>query len=204
MLTFDDGPVPATDEKVLAALAEECVRATFFLIGKPASENPDWVRKIAAAGHRVGHHSWSHNNMSMMRPEDAQDEIDKGIAAVEMALTGVSTTTASAPFFRYPGFQMSQPSLDYLEKRGIVVFGADLAANDWVKTTPEDQLKRMIESVNKAGKGIFLLHDSEAQTAAALPALLRYLRDNRYRVVHVVAAAPGKTAADVRQSEKRE
>ena len=41
MLTFDDGPAPANDEKILAALAEQCVRATFFLIGKPASKNPE-------------------------------------------------------------------------------------------------------------------------------------------------------------------
>jgi peptidoglycan/xylan/chitin deacetylase (PgdA/CDA1 family) len=199
VLTFDDGPVPATDEKVLAALAEQCVQATFFLIGKPASENPEWVRRIAAAGHTVGHHSWSHNNMRMMSPEDAIGEIDKGIAAVEMALNGVATTTPSTPFFRYPFFEMSQASLDYLGRRGIVVFGADLSANDWLKMPAEEQLKRMIDSVNKAGKGILLLHSSEEQTAAALPAFLRYLRDNRYRVVHVVPAVPARPVADVNQ-----
>src|SRR5437588_12991916 len=47
VLTFDNGPWPATDRKVLAALAQECVRATFFLIGKPASEHPELVRTIA-------------------------------------------------------------------------------------------------------------------------------------------------------------
>jgi peptidoglycan/xylan/chitin deacetylase (PgdA/CDA1 family) len=120
VLTFDDGPRPATDEKILAALAEECVRATFFLIGKQASEHPEWVRKIAAARHTVAHQSWSHLNLRTMTPEDAEGEIDKGIAAVEAALTGVSTTTPSTPFFRYPFFEMSQASLDYLKRRGIV------------------------------------------------------------------------------------
>jgi peptidoglycan/xylan/chitin deacetylase (PgdA/CDA1 family) len=180
------------------------VRATFFLIGKPASENPEWVRRIAAAGHTVGHHTWSHNNLKYMSPEDAAGEIDKGIAAVEMALNGVSTTIPSTPFFRYPFFEMTKATLDDLEKRGIVVFGADLSANDWVKMTSEEQLKRMIESVDKTRKGIFLLHDAEAQTAAALPAFLRYLRDNRYRVVHVVPAGVARPVANVRQSEKRE
>ena len=204
VLTFDDGPWPATDETILAALAEECVRATFFLIGKQATEHPEWVRKIAAAGHTVAHHSWSHPNLKTMTAEDARGEIDKGIAAVEAALTGVSTTTPSTPFFRYPFFEMSQPSLDDLEKRGIVVFGADFWANDWIKMTPEAQLKRLIESVKSAGKGILLLHDSEAQTAAMLPAFLRYLRDNGYSVVHVVPGASAKPVAIVPQNEKRE
>jgi peptidoglycan/xylan/chitin deacetylase (PgdA/CDA1 family) len=48
VLTFDDGPWPPTTPRVLVALAQECVRATFFLIGKPASEHPALVRRIAA------------------------------------------------------------------------------------------------------------------------------------------------------------
>ena len=59
VLTFDDGPWPATTPKVLAALAAQCVRATFFLIGKPASEHPELVRRIAAEGHTIGHHTWT-------------------------------------------------------------------------------------------------------------------------------------------------
>lgn len=204
VLTFDDGPSPDNDEKILAALAEECVRATFFLIGKQASKHPEWVRKMAAAGHTVGHHSWSHHNIRTMSPEETRDDIDNGIAAVEAALNGVSTKTASTPFFRYPYFEMTKESLDYLEQRGMVTFSADIIAYDWQKRTPDEQLQRMIAGLNETKKGIFLLHDAAAQTAAALPAFLRYLRDNGYRVVHVVPAAPGKAAADVRQSEKRE
>lgn len=204
VLTFDDGPSPATDARILAALAEQCVRATFFLIGKPASEHPDLVRQIAAAGHGVGHHTWSHHNLRQLKLEDATDEIDKGIAAVENALHGVSTTIPSTPFFRFPGFQMSQQTLDALEKRRIVVFGADVIANDWIPMTQEAQLKLLADRLKAAGKGIILLHDPEAQTAAMLPAFLRYLRDNRYRVVHVVSATPAAAAAEDRQSEKRE
>src|SRR5437868_4629283 len=55
VLTFDDGPSQPTDSQILAALAAQCARATFFLIGRPASEHPDLVRRIAAAGHSVGH-----------------------------------------------------------------------------------------------------------------------------------------------------
>ena len=195
VLTFDDGPWPATDPKILAALAHECVRATFFMIGKPASEHPELVRRIAALGHTIGHHTWTHHNLKYMKPDDADGEIDKGIAAVEKALHEVATTTPSTPFFRYPFFEMTQQTLDNLEKRGIVVFGADLWAGDWNKMTPKEELKLLTERLKAAGKGIILLHDPKAQTAAMLPAFLRYLRANNYRVVHIVPASP-RTVSD--------
>jgi peptidoglycan/xylan/chitin deacetylase (PgdA/CDA1 family) len=197
VLTFDDGPSPATDGKVLAALAEQCVRATFFLIGKQASEHPELVRQIAAAGHSIGHHTLSHHNLRVMKPDEAADEINKGIGAVEMAQNGVSTTTPSTPFFRYPGFQMSQQTLDDLEKRRIVVFGADVIADDWIPMTPEAQLKLLTDRLKAAGKGIILLHDPQLQTAAVLPAFLRYLRDNGYSVVHVVPREAARPVADM-------
>ena len=195
VLTFDDGPWPATDSKILAALARECVRATFFLIGKPASEHPDMVRKMAAAGHTISYHTWAHHNLKYMKPEAAIDEINKGISAVEMALHGTATTTPSTPFFRFPYFEMSPEALENLEKRGIVVFGADFWASDWNKMTPQEELKLLTERLEIAGKGIILLHDPKTQTAAMLPAFLRYLRDHHYRVVHVVPPS-ARTVSD--------
>lgn len=188
VLTFDDGPWPATDRKILAALAQECVRATFFLIGRPAAHHPDQVRRMAAEGHTVAHHTWSHRNLKYMKPEAAIGEIDKGIAAVESALHGKAATTPSTPFFRYPFFEMTQATLDALQRRGIAVFGADLWASDWDPMTPAEQLKLLTERLQAARKGIILLHDPKAQTAAMLPNFLRWLRDNRYRVVHIVPA----------------
>ena len=188
VLTFDDGPWPRTTPKVLAALAQECVRATFFLIGKPASEHPELVRRLAAEGHTVGHHTWTHHNLKYMKPDAATGEIDKGIAAVEMALHGKATTTPSTPFFRFPFFDMTPATLENLQRRGVAVFGADLWASDWLPMTPAQQLKLLTERLQIARKGIILLHDPKAQTAAMLPAFLRYLRDNSYRVVHIVPA----------------
>ena len=65
-----------------------------------------------------------------------------------------------------------------------MVFGADLWASDWNPMTPKQELKLLTERLKPPRKGIILLHDPKAQTAAMLPAFLRYLRDNRYRVVH--------------------
>jgi peptidoglycan/xylan/chitin deacetylase (PgdA/CDA1 family) len=190
VLTFDDGPWPPTTPKVLAALAAECVRATFFVIGKPASEHPDLLRRIAAEGHTIGHHSWSHPSLLHIKPSEAVEQINRGIAADEMALHGVATTTPSTPFFRFPGFESTPATLDLLQSRGIVVFGADLWASDWNRMTPKQELTLLINRLKTAGKGIILLHDPKAQTAAMLPAFLRYLRDNDYHVVHVVPTGP--------------
>jgi peptidoglycan/xylan/chitin deacetylase (PgdA/CDA1 family) len=189
VLTFDDGPWPPTTRRVLTALANECVHATFFLIGKPASEHPELVRSIAAAGHTIGHHTWLHRSLKQIPPSETTEEIDRGIAADEMALHGVATTTPSTPFFRFPGFEMTPATLEMLQSRGIVVFGADLWASDWTPITPQQELKLIIDRLKLARKGIILFHDPKARTAAMLPAFLRYLRDHHYRVVHVVPAA---------------
>lgn len=190
VLTFDDGPYPPTTTKVLAALGQECVRATFFLIGLHAAEHPDLVKRIAREGHTIGHHTWSHPFMARIPFEKAKSEIDRGIAADEMALHDISTTTPSTPFFRFPYFEGTPAQLDLLQSRGIVVFGADLWASDWNEMTPGAELKLVTERLKAAGKGIILFHDSKARTAAIMPAFLRYLRENGYRIVHVVATGP--------------
>jgi peptidoglycan/xylan/chitin deacetylase (PgdA/CDA1 family) len=196
VLTFDDGPNPPTTSKVLAALAQECVHATFFLIGQHASEHPDMVKRIAREGHTIGHHTWSHPFMARIPSDKANAEIDRGIAADEMALHGVARTTPSTPFFRFPYFESTPAQLDLLQSRGIAVFGADLWASDWNEMTPEQELKLVTERLAAAGKGIILFHDPQARTAAMLPAFLRFLRENGFRVVHLVPAGASQKNAD--------
>ena len=196
VLTFDDGPHPPTTSKILAALAQECVRATFFLIGLHASEHPDMVKRIAREGHTIGHHTWSHPFMARIPFDKAKTEIDRGIAADETALTGVSTTTPSTPFFRFPYFESTPAQLDLLEQRGIVVFGADFWASDWNDMTPEQELKLITDRVAAARKGIILFHDAQPRTAAMMPDFLRYLRENGFHVVHLVPAGTSQKNAD--------
>jgi len=190
VLTFDDGPWPPTTSKVLSALAQECVRATYFLIGEHVAEHPEIVRRIAAEGHTVATHTWSHPNLMQIKHEQAIEQIDHGISALETVLHGTATTTPTTPFFRFPGFQSTPATLDLLQSRGIVVFGSDLWASDWNKMTPKQELKLVTDRLEAAGKGIILFHDTKTHTAAMMPAFLRYLRDNGYHVVHVKPAEP--------------
>ena len=71
--------------------------------------------------------------------------------------------------------------------RGIVVFGADVWASDWLPMTPEEELSLM-DRIEHVGRGIVLLHDTKAQTAHMLPAFLRALKQRGFHIVHVVAA----------------
>ncbi|MBV9561913.1 MAG: polysaccharide deacetylase family protein [Bradyrhizobium sp.] len=190
VLTFDDGPSPPTTGKVLAALAQECVRATFFLIGRSAFDQPDLAKRIAAEGHTIGHHSWTHPSLMRISKAAAFDQIDRGIAAIEKVLHGTAATTPSTPFFRFPGFESTPATLDFLQSRGIAVFGADLWASDWNPMTPQRELRLLTDRLAVARKGIILLHDPKGHTAAMLPAFLRYLRDNGYHIVHVVPTGP--------------
>jgi peptidoglycan/xylan/chitin deacetylase (PgdA/CDA1 family) len=202
VLTFDDGPWAATTPKVLEALAAECVRASFFVVGKLAPERPGLMRRIAAEGHTIGHHTWSHRSLMRIPPSQTSDEIDRGISAVELVLHGVATTVPSTPFFRFPGFESTQATLEALHSRGIVVFGADFWASDWDPMSPAQELKLLIDRLKAAGRGIILLHDTKTRTAAMLPAFLRYLGENRYRVVHVVPSEPAARVNVVPREEQ--
>jgi peptidoglycan/xylan/chitin deacetylase (PgdA/CDA1 family) len=196
VLTFDDGPTPPMTNKVLAALARECVLATFFLVGKPALERQATVRLIAAGGHSIGNHTWMHQSVQHMSFDDAVDAIDKSSAAIEMILHGTTTATASIPFFRFPNFESTPETLDLLQARGVVVFSADLWASDWETMSPQQEFRLLTERLNAARKGIIVLHDPRTWTAAMLPAFLRYLRQHDYHVVHVVPAVPVTAAAE--------
>ena len=188
VLTFDDGPWPGTTPKVLEALKHECVRATFFLIGRNAEAHPELARRELADGHSIGHHSFSHPWLGRMAPAKAEADINRGIAADELALYGQRRDAPTTPFFRFPGFVANKALLDWLQSRHIVVFGADVWASDWLPMSPAQELQLLLARIERVGSGIVLLHDTKAQTARMLPDLLRALKQRGYRIVHVVAA----------------
>src|SRR4051812_16818422 len=188
VLTFDDGPLSGTTERVLEALKNECVRATFFMLGRNAAAHPALAKRVLADGHTVAHHTYKHPLLNRMPIDRAEAEIDHGIAAVEAAAYGEPGGPPRTPFFRFPGFASSPALLDRLKARGIAVFGADLWPGDWNPMTPQHERTLLLQRLAKAGGGIVLLHDIQPKTAAMLPELLRELKRRDYRVVHIVPA----------------
>jgi len=185
VLTFDDGPWPGTTDAVLAALRNECVHASFFMLGRNAAAHPLLAKKVLAEGHTVAHHTYAHPLLSHMSLQRAEAEIDRGIAAVETAVYGRTGEAPRTPFFRFPGFASSPALLDRLARRRIAVFGADLWASDWDPMTPEQEHALVLRRLTATGGGIVLFHDTQAKTARMLPALLRDLKRLNYRVVHI-------------------
>lgn len=188
VLTFDDGPWPRTTPKVLDALKNECVHATFFLLGRNVAASPAIARRELAEGHTLGHHTYSHPLLDHMAPAKAEAEIERGIAQDELTLYGQHRSDPTTPFFRFPGFASNAALLHYLQTRHIVVFGADVWASDWLPMSPAQELQLMLARIERVGSGIVLFHDTKSQTAAMLPAFLRELKRRGYHIVHVLPA----------------
>jgi peptidoglycan/xylan/chitin deacetylase (PgdA/CDA1 family) len=186
VLTFDDGPWPGSTEAVLKALADECVKATFFEIGEHASWHPQITRQVIDAGMTLGTHTWSHKDLAR-NPyatdfEKSEWEIEMGNSAVHSAAAGGNV----APFFRFPDLQTPRLHLSYFAERNIAIFSTDIDSRDFTMHKPEQVVNSVMIQLEKRGKGIVLLHDFHRNTAAAVPELLRQLKLAGYKVVHLL------------------
>ncbi len=201
VLTFDDGPIPPYTMRILDILAGECVKATYFIVGEMAKAYPDAVRRIYEAGHTIGTHSWSHPiHFRAQTFERAKDQIDRGIDATAAALGDPEKV---APFFRFPGFGFTVPAEQYAASRGLMVWGADVPADDWHSIGGREVARRALQRLEAKGKGILLLHDIHQRTVEALPIILTELKARGFRIVHVVPSAPGRPPTVTAASEWR-
>src|ERR1700744_861542 len=199
VLTFDDGPLPRNSNQVLQILADNCVKATFFEIGEMAQAFPDGIRKLVAAGHTVGTHSQHHPlTFHKMSEQQAQQEVDQGIASVKAAMTDPS---ALSPFFRIPGLLRAEPVEAYLESQGIQTWSTDTLADDWRHISSAQVYTLAMKRLEAMGKGILLLHDIQPRTVAALPRILHDLKERGYHIVHVVPATPDRPATPTEPQE---
>ena len=197
VLTFDDGPSAQTTPRVLDALAKECVKATFFLVGRNAEALPALVKREIAEGHTVGHHTFSHPAATLRNLSEsaAQDEILRGFEADDKAAYGTAIGAPKVRFFRFPGFADTPALVTWLSDKNIAVFGADFWASDWATMTPQVELALILSRLDKEKRGILLLHDTKQQTAAMLPDLLQELKKRGYKIVNIV---PGTNPAPTR------
>ena len=175
VLTFDDGPLPRYTKPILDALDQFCTKATFFNVGEMAMAYPSMVKEVIARGHTVGAHTWSHPmNMRHLSLDKAEDQIERGFAAVALA-----AGKPVAPFFRFPGLSDSGPMLAYLQERGIAAFTVDVVSNDSYIGSPQRLIQRTIAQIEQQNGGIVLFHDIKASTAKALPTILAELEEGR-------------------------
>jgi len=190
VLTFDDGPWPHNTPAVLAALAANCTKAVFFPIGQHSMWAPEILRQVAAAGHTIGSHTWSHADLLKKSPQEGKDEIEKGISAVRWALGA-----PAAPFFRFPMLRHPPEMVTYLGERNIAVWSADMDSLDFKIRKPDQVINSVLTKLKKDGKGIVLMHDFQRGTAEAAPELLHQLKLAGYKVVFVRAKTPVTTLA---------
>jgi peptidoglycan/xylan/chitin deacetylase (PgdA/CDA1 family) len=190
VLTFDDGPWPRNTPAVLAALAAHCTKAIFFSIGLHATYEPGLLKQVYEAGHAVGSHTWCHEDLSKTKGKcnengkleavqyDPKDEIERGISAVHWAVGA-----PAAPYFRFPDLRQPPEMVEYLGKRNIAIFSADIDSFDFKMRKPEQVRKSVMAKLAKAGKGIVLMHDFQHATAEAMPDLLNDLKAGGYHIV---------------------
>jgi peptidoglycan/xylan/chitin deacetylase (PgdA/CDA1 family) len=186
VLTFDDGPVHGHSAKVLDALAAECVKATFFMLGINVAEAPSLVRRAFDEGHSIGTHTFSHLHLDEASLEKAKQDIELGIEAVTEAL---GKGRSPAPFFRAPYLGITKDLEKHLYARGLMVWDIDVDSLDWSVDAPEKVIENTLAVLEKKGKGILLMHDIKSQTARAMPVLLSELKRRGFRIVHVVPEA---------------
>jgi peptidoglycan/xylan/chitin deacetylase (PgdA/CDA1 family) len=203
VLTFDDGPAAETTAKILDALAAQCVRATFFDIGREVERFPDLARREVAEGHTVAHHTYSHPQPTMraMSAAEARADVWRGMAAIEKLAYGADVSAAPAgdiaalklhtPFFRFTGFAETANLHALFAANNVGIFGTDVWAADWNKMTAKKELGVIMAALDHAGRGIVLLHDDKPWTAEMMPDFLAALKSHGFRIVHIVAG-PGK------------
>ena len=207
VLTFDDGPWPKNTQTVLAALAAHCTKAIFFPIGLHATYEPAILKQVAAAGHAIGSHTWCHQDLSKTKGRcnvngktvaveyDPKDEIEKGISAVSWAVGG-----PTAPYFRFPALRQPPELIEYLGKRNLGIFSADLDSFDFKMRKPEQVRQSVLARLKEHGKGIVLLHDFQHATADAAMDLLNDLKAGGYKVVFMKPKFAVTTIASYDQS----
>ncbi len=191
VLTFDDGPHKTLTQPILDALNAHCTKATFFMVGQRALYYPELVRKVAGLGHTVATHTWSHQNLAKIPAEEATEEIELGISAVQRSLGA-----PAAPFFRFPYLSDPKEMTAHLRQRNTAIFSIDLDSYDFKTRSSTAVIRNVMNQLEKKGKGIILFHDIQPSTAGALGTLLTELKAKGYKVVHITPKAGQTTVAE--------
>ena len=175
-LTFDDGPGDQTD-RLLAALREKGVRATFFTIGKNVKARPDLVKKEAAEGHSVGNHSWDHPQLTKLTPEELRKQLKNTSNSIVEA-------EAPAPVLMRPPYGSSNADvLKAIGENGMAETRWDVDTEDWKNKNAAVTTQRALAGARPGS--VILMHDIHASSVDAVPGLIDQLKAKGYTLVTV-------------------
>ncbi len=176
-LTFDDGPHPVLTERLMEVLKREGVPATFFVVGKMAVRYPDIVREIARQGHELANHTFSHPNLSHVKPGAMLNELAQTRAVIEK-LSGQDTY-----LYRPPGGVYSRKTFKAASAAGYRMVLWTVLTKD-VNGTAISVMERKIHRHISDG-GIVLMHSGIPNTIAMMPRVIADLRRQGYHFVTV-------------------
>lgn len=177
LLTFDDGPNPATTPRVLDILRRERVPAVFFVVGERAHRHPELVRRAAAEGHALGNHTWHHAYLTRMEPECARAQVEATGNAVR-AITGHGT-----PWFRPPGGHYDPEVIRICRSLGLVTVLWSDQPGDWLRQGARRSEARALRFLKPGA--IVLLHDTLPETVEMLPDFIRQVRARGFQFVPI-------------------
>ncbi len=173
-LTFDDGPDALYTGQVQQILDEHRIKGTFFVIGSKIEKHPGVLRRLIAAGHEIGNHSYSHPKMTNLSR-------DSQISQIEKTQKLITDNGATAKWFRPPFGEFNRTTVKCASQHGLetILWTAD--PRDWSEPGVNTIHSRVI---NLSGPGaVILLHSTHLQTVSALPRIIESLRDKGYRFV---------------------
>ncbi|MFK0288992.1 polysaccharide deacetylase family protein [Streptomyces sp. NPDC090442] len=176
-LTFDAGPSENTN-RLLDILKENKAHATFFMLGKNhIAERPAEVKRIAAEGHELANHTWSHQILTDIKPDEAKREISRVQDEVHK-ITGKTPT-----LMRPPQGRTDEEVSKISKELGVAQILWSVTAKDYQTTDSDLITKRVLDQTKR--DGIILLHDIYKGTVPAVPGILKELRNRGYTVVTV-------------------
>lgn len=185
ILTFDDGPMPGTTPAILDVLDKECLRATFFMIGKRAEAQPDLAKLVRERGHTIGSHSYTHRELNRLPTDEANKDVQRGYEAVEKAAFG---EVADRPrLVRFPGFKSTPALVSFVHEHHGTVVNTNISPADWRAQPANVTFARLRTLFDRQDRGILILHDSQPETVKLLPMLIAEMKARQMKVVHLIA-----------------
>jgi delta-lactam-biosynthetic de-N-acetylase len=179
-LTFDDGPHHEYTPKILDILAQEDVKATFFLIGQNIESGKELVKRAVDEGHTVANHTWTHPDLSKTASSDIKKELRKTKEKIN-EVTGKNVMLLRPPYGAISG------KSNVVKKEGYAIINWDVDTNDWRPGRTSSDIVQVVKDTVQSGS-IILMHDGGGKrdaTVNALPEMIQYLKEAGYEFVTV-------------------